>query len=185
MSYVLKGYLREKKKPVGKTAAVLVPLIYEENILKIIFTKRHKRLNNHSGEVSFPGGSCENSDDTLRITALRETSEEIGIPPEYIKILGKLDDEYSITGYKVTPYVGFIVKNLNDISFNCDDIEVERVFAVPVRYFFDESVFWTENWVKDGEKRIVYFYKFEDLIIWGLTGRIVFKFLNIIKKCLI
>ncbi|MGA1846526.1 CoA pyrophosphatase [Deferribacter abyssi] len=169
----------------GKNAAVLVPLIYDDNILKIIFTKRDKQLNNHSGEVSFPGGSCENSDETLRITALRETSEEIGLSSDHIKILGKLDDEYSITGYKVTPYVGFIVKNLRDVSFNCDDIEVERVFTVSVRYLLDESVSWAETWVREGEKRTVYFYKFEDLVIWGLTGRILFKFLGIIKKCLV
>lgn len=142
-------------------------------------------MNNHSGEVSFPGGGAEDDDNTLRDTALRETFEETGISISDVEILGKLDDEYSITNIKVTPYVGFVTKDLKEVNFKMDETEVERIFTVPVTYFYNENIFWTENWVRNGEKREVYFYKFDDLIIWGLTGRILFKMLNLIKMCFV
>ncbi|BAI81373.1 NUDIX hydrolase [Deferribacter desulfuricans SSM1] len=185
MVEVLAGYKRVKKKAIDKSAAVLIPFIYNDDNLEIIFTKRQPWLNNHSGEVSFPGGGAEDDDNTLRDTALRETFEETGISISDVEILGKLDDEYSITNIKVTPYVGFVAKNLKEVNFKKDETEVERIFTVPVTYFYNENIFWTENWVRNSEKREVYFYKYDDLIIWGLTGRILFKMLNLIKKCFV
>ncbi|MGA1863010.1 CoA pyrophosphatase [Deferribacter thermophilus] len=185
ISEILKGYKREKKESTHRAAAVLIPIIYNKNDLEIVFTKRQPWLNNHSGEVSFPGGGADNTDNKLSETALREMFEETGVSKDYITILGKLDDEYSITNIKVTPYVGFIKDDLSRIRFVMDEYEVERIFTVPIKYFYKKDIFWTENWVRNGLKRKVYFYKYNDLIIWGLTGRILYKFLKMIKKCIV
>src|SRR5436309_5258503 len=94
----------------GRTdAAVLVPLYLDAGSLHAVFTKRRDDLSRHAGEISFPGGRQDSPDEDLRLTALREAHEEIGLPPEEVELVGALPPTPTIvTGYRIHPFVGAI-----------------------------------------------------------------------------
>ncbi|MBZ4672303.1 MAG: hydrolase [Deferribacteraceae bacterium] len=177
-----------KRKPIyinqeERLAAVMIPIIKSSLGYEIIFTKRLSTLPTHAGEVSFPGGLKEKNDSSLEITAIRETVEEIGINAGHIEIIGRLDDEMSIHKFKVAPFLGYINSNTKIEDLNFQKSEVERVFSVPIEYFFT-CQHWRETWVRKDDKVTVYFYPYKDLIIWGLTGRILSKLLKIVSEYL-
>jgi 8-oxo-dGTP pyrophosphatase MutT (NUDIX family) len=90
-------------------AAVLVPLYVREGALHAVFTKRREDMRRHAGEISFPGGRQDDDETDLRLTALREAQEEIGLPPEGVEIVGALTPTPTIaTNYAVYPFVGLI-----------------------------------------------------------------------------
>lgn len=158
-------------------AAVLLPLFPRDGELHLLFTKRTPHLTHHSGEISFPGGRCELSDKDSADTALREAWEEVGIAPEDVEILGELDDVHSIYNYLVTPVVGLIPPGYR---LTVNDAEIERIIEVPLSHFEKPGVFRTEQWYRDGKARAVYFYRHGEDEIWGLTGRILKQFLDVL-----
>ena len=85
--------------------------IEKNNKIYLILTKRSEKLNQHAGEISFPGGSLENQDKNSLMAAFRETYEEIGIPESRINVIGQLDDYITGTGFHIETYVGIIKKN--------------------------------------------------------------------------
>jgi len=93
-------------------AAVLVPIVTHREALSVLFTQRTTHLKSHAGQVSFPGGRAEAGDATPEFTALRETHEEIGLPPERAEIIARLPDYFTRTGYRVTPVVGLLTPPL-------------------------------------------------------------------------
>jgi 8-oxo-dGTP pyrophosphatase MutT (NUDIX family) len=94
----------------GRTdAAVLVPLYLEDGELHAVFTKRREDLRRHAGEISFPGGRQDDDETDLRLTALREAHEEIGLGPEHVEIVGALQPTPTfVTNYSIYPFVGLI-----------------------------------------------------------------------------
>jgi 8-oxo-dGTP pyrophosphatase MutT (NUDIX family) len=94
----------------GRTdAAVLVPLYVDDGELHAVFTRRRADLRRHAGEISFPGGRRDEGEEDLRVTALREAEEEIGLPPGDVELLGALTPTPTVaTDYAVYPYVGLI-----------------------------------------------------------------------------
>jgi len=170
----LKNYERSTTAATKRVAAVLLPIINHGEECRILFTKRLRDLNHHGGEVSFPGGIMDPDDKSLSETALRETYEEIGIEASGVRILGALDDEISKWGHRVTPYVGIIEKP----EFTLQKTEVDRIYKIPVSTLLNPEVYFSEHWLKDGVRREVHFYRYNDDIIWGLTGRILNKFLS-------
>ena len=93
--------------PGSKDAAVLVPLYRDP--LTAVFTERRADLPHHAGEISFPGGTQDEPDEDLRVTALREAEEEIGLPPSAVEIVGALPPVGTfVTGYRIFPFVGTI-----------------------------------------------------------------------------
>ena len=90
-------------------AAVLVPLYVEDGRLHAVFTRRRDDLRRHAGEISFPGGRQDDDETDLRLTALREAEEEIGLPPDAVELIGALQPTPTIaTNYAVYPFVGLI-----------------------------------------------------------------------------
>jgi 8-oxo-dGTP pyrophosphatase MutT (NUDIX family) len=90
-------------------AAVLVPLFFADGALHAVFTKRRDDLRRHAGEISFPGGRQDDDETDLRLTALREAEEEIGLPPDAVTLVGALQPTPTIaTNYAVYPFVGLI-----------------------------------------------------------------------------
>ena len=162
-----------------RLAAVLFPLILNQNRLYVILTKRSGKLHNHSGEISFPGGMFDTKDENLLHTALRETEEEIGINSNLIDILGTLDDEISLAGHRVTPFLGFIKEDFDCLKLKINTIEVEKVLCVPFEFFLQKETYWSESWIRRNELRKVYFFLYEQEIIWGLTARMIYKFINL------
>ncbi|MFQ5891892.1 MAG: NUDIX hydrolase [Candidatus Methanofastidiosia archaeon] len=161
-----------------KRAAVLIPL-FKKDEWQILFTKRSEEVPFHKGEISFPGGSFEKEKDgSLLDTALRETFEEIGVPPEEFEILGELDDFKTITNFTVTPFVAHMNYPQN-FSLNVE--EIQELIIVPLRHLLDERNSYLKEITLQGKKYKVYFFNYKDKVIWGATGRILKGFLDLIR----
>jgi 8-oxo-dGTP pyrophosphatase MutT (NUDIX family) len=134
-----------------RVAAVLVPLVVRAHGLTVLLTQRADHLNDHAGQVSFPGGRQEPFDADATATALREAQEEVGLAPSRVEILGALPDYLTGTGFCVTPVIGLVHPPL---ALTMDTLEVAEVFEVPLAFLMDpanheERVFRFEG----GERR--------------------------------
>ncbi len=166
-----------------KVASVLIPLVRFDDRYSILMTKRTGHLKNHSGEISFPGGSKDPDDIDLLATALRELKEEIGIDEGYVRVLGSLQNEFSVSYFTVKPFIAYI----RDFSYDLlklDKFEVEKILIIPLNFFLDKRNEWREVWLRNDEKHINFFYNYDGEIIWGLSGRIIKIFVNAIRGCL-
>lgn len=117
-------------------AAVLVPVVERERGLTVLLTRRASHLKHHAGQVSFPGGRIEPGDPGPWEAALREAKEEIGLSSEHVRLAGYLGDHFVITGYVVTPVVGFVRPGF---SLKLDLTEVEEAFEVPLSFVLDRA----------------------------------------------
>ena len=159
-------------------AAVLIPLFLKDGACHILFTKRTENLQHHRGEVSFPGGVSHPEDADTLTTALRETCEEVGIPPEEVEILGVLDDFLSIHNYLVTPYVGFFA---TEHQLQINPAEVERIIEVPLGFLLTPGIFQLRDWTWQGRTLALYCVDYEGDRIWGLTAAMLKQFVEIIS----
>jgi 8-oxo-dGTP pyrophosphatase MutT (NUDIX family) len=114
-------------------AAVLIPLVERETELTVLLTERASQLKNHAGQISFPGGRIEPEDAGPREAALREAQEEIGLDPHWVSIAGYLPDHIVISGFRVTPVVGFVTPGFELLL---QAAEVADTFEVPLSYVF-------------------------------------------------
>lgn len=177
-------------------SAVLIGIVKIDEIEHIILERRALHIR-QGGEISFPGGKYELEDVTTEYTAIRETIEELGIAREKIKLEGKFGTLVSPNGMILEVYVGYIdIKNIEELNYNRD--EVEKVLLVPIK-FFQETIPKTEkieienkplfstselklparygtSWF--GRTREVYFYNYQNEIIWGLTAEIIIEFIK-------
>ncbi|OGO04119.1 MAG: hypothetical protein A2Y91_04495 [Chloroflexi bacterium RBG_13_54_8] len=169
-----KVYRAEGMKP----AAVLIPLYEKEGKCYLVVTKRTETVNYHKGQISFPGGTRQKGDRSLRDTALRESWEEIGLDPQDVEILGELDDTATYTtGFTISPFVGAIPY---PYGFKANPREVEEVIFVPLEVLLDKTNFREEMQPIGGEVVPQYFYHCGDRVIWGATARILKQFLEIV-----
>jgi len=160
-------------------AAVLIPIVPQGQEFSFLLTVRTHKVETHKGQISFPGGIQEGSDQNLLQTALRETWEEIGLVPEGIQILGEFDEYLSITGLIVTPFAAFIEGPLN-LAPNPD--EVDEVLKVPFGIFQDSRYLRVETRARMGVERKLYFYDFQGKEVWGLTAQIIRDFLMLVDQ---
>jgi 8-oxo-dGTP pyrophosphatase MutT (NUDIX family) len=158
---------QEIKEADLKSAAVLVPLVERPEGLTVLLTKRTDHLNNHAGQISFPGGRVEPEDENAVETALRETEEEIGVGREHIEIITEIDTYRTGTGYRITPVVGFVSP---DYILQIDEFEVAEVFEVPLSFLMDPTNHHRRSAVYKGIERHFYVMPFEDRDIWGATA---------------
>lgn len=172
----LAAHVRVPMAPGPVPAAVLLPLFLKEGAYHLLFTKRTEQLNHHRGEISFPGGVRQPEDRDPLQTALRETWEEVGIEPATVEVLGVLDDFYSIHNYLVTPYVGVFPAG-SRLRINQE--EIERIIEVPLAHLRRPEVFRAEDWNWKGRAHPVYFYRYGNDEIWGLTAAILKQFLDL------
>jgi 8-oxo-dGTP pyrophosphatase MutT (NUDIX family) len=133
-------------------------------------------VGHHKGQISFPGGACEPEDADLLATALRETEEEIGVPPESVEVLGFLDDFPTITSFVITPVVGVIPY---PFSYVLNEDEVDSVIEVPVSFFLDPGSLRVEQREYQGSVFDVLFWDYGPHTIWGATARILKGFLDL------
>lgn len=154
----------------GKPAAVLLPILEYTNELTVLFTVRATHLKHHAGQVSFPGGKQEVFDNSLLETALRETHEEVGLPPNEVEIIGNLPLYRTVSRYEVLPYVGFISA---PTSLILDKNEVDSTFEVPLSYLMDQRNHLI-HWVKRNNEHFpIYFIPWKQHNIWGATAAFV------------
>ena len=160
-----------------KHSAVLIPLFIKDGEYHILFIKRSQEVENHKGEISFPGGLCEKSDGGLEETALREAFEETGIRSQDVKVLGTLDDMKTIsTNYRVTPVVGVIPY---PYSFTIQKAEVDEIIEISLTHLLDEGNGLEESITREGKTYTGCVYHYKDYLIWGATARILSNFFDI------
>ena len=158
-------------------AAVLLPLFTLDGACHVLFIKRSQKVEHHKGEISFPGGICEESDGRRENTALRETREEIGILPEDVRVLGLLDDfRTQSTSYRVTPVVGFIPY---PYPFVLNRREVEKIITAPLAHLLDAGNGGEEEVIRGGKAYRGHVYRYGRHVIWGATARILVGFLTL------
>jgi 8-oxo-dGTP pyrophosphatase MutT (NUDIX family) len=167
------------RRPVMIPAAVLIPLVARPDGLTILLTQRTDHLNNHAGQISFPGGRAETVDATPADTALREAEEEIGLRREHVEIIGQLPDYLTGTGYHVVPVVGLITP---PFDLAADPNEVAEIFEVPLAYLMNGA---HHNRLSidlpTGGRRSFYAMPYQRYFIWGATAgmlRNLFHFLR-------
>ncbi|HJR44968.1 MAG TPA: CoA pyrophosphatase [Actinomycetota bacterium] len=153
----------------ARAAAVLIP-IYPAPEPTLIFTVRSENLPSHKGQISFPGGSIDDSDPSAEAAALREADEEIGLAPEAVTVVGCLDDMPTfVSGYVVSPVVGYLSVRP---ALTPNPAEVTEILEVPLAELADDirrepgftelgRSYPTEAWVWNGH------------IIWGVTARLL------------
>ncbi|WP_428846051.1 CoA pyrophosphatase [Magnetospirillum sulfuroxidans] len=158
-------------RPAPRPAAVLVPLVEHPEGMTVLLTQRTAHLAHHPGQISFPGGRLEDADQgDFVIAALRETEEEIGLPPDRVTILGRLDDYITGTGFIITPVVGVIVPPVETIA---DPFEVAEVFEVPLNFLLDPQNHKLHRRVVEGRHRPFWAMTWEERMIWGATAGIL------------
>ncbi len=181
----MKKLLAEKRKRYINDAdrvpsAVLIPIYKNEGQYHIVFIRRTDTVKTHKGQISFPGGTREDSDGTLLDTAIRESTEEIGLLPEDAEILGELDDEITTTSnYIVTPFVAVIPW---PYSFVINKGEVDEIIKVPVAALMDSDCLKPDTEFLNGKEIESYTYQYNGNVIWGATARILNKLLGIIGE---
>ena len=150
-------------------AAVLVPLYLSGGELHAVFTRRREDLRRHPGEISFPGGRQDDDETDLRLTALREAEEEIGLPPRAVELVGALQPTPTIaTNYAVYPFVGLIEPGR---EWEPSATEVAEVLEVPLRAL--REGYERRRLLRRGVPFRTDVYVIGEDVIWGATARMV------------
>jgi len=165
-------------KPPLREAAVLLPLLLRDCGLTVLFTRRTDELTAHPGQISFPGGSRDPQDSSLEATALRETTEEIGLAAEAVRVLGYLEPHPVITGFAVLPVVGLVA---TPVMLTPYPGEVAEIFEVPLTHLLDPANRGEQIRYRSGVGLPTYEYLYEDYRIWGATAHILKSFITIIS----
>jgi len=160
----------------ARAAAVLIPIVAAPEP-ELIFTVRTDTVRSHKGQISFPGGSVDDSDESPREAALRETAEEIGLDAAAVELIGELDSFPTfVSGYVVTPFVGWLDAQPR---LEPNPAEVAAILQVPLASLGNDirrdpgfshggRTYPTEAWV------------WNDHVIWGVTARIVRQLLDVL-----
>lgn len=148
-------------------AAVLVPLVERAGGLTVLLTQRAETLKDHAGQISFPGGRIEPDDPDAWAAALREAYEEIGLLPGLVEFAGYLPDHFVITGFRVTPAVGFVNP---EYQLRIAAAEVHDVFEVPLDFILDAANHKSRRRRLAGLDIDVHDIPYGDRNIWGATA---------------
>jgi 8-oxo-dGTP pyrophosphatase MutT (NUDIX family) len=159
-----------------KCAAVLVPLVWYDEEWHLLFTRRTDTVESHKGQVSFPGGGCEEDETTPEQTALREAEEEIGVLPSEVRVLGRLSNLITITYFRVTPVVGVVRW---PAVFRVGAHEVARVFTMPLDWLANSTNRW-EFEIPGTNRSLIAYHPYDGELLWGATARMTVDFLNVL-----
>lgn len=168
----------EGAREVRWPAAVLAPLVASEDGPRVLLTRRTPHLVHHPGQISFPGGRVEPEDPGPVEAALRETKEEIGLAPQRVQVLGALPPYVTITGYRVTPLVGW-VEDPGDLR--PDPFEVAEVFTVPLEHVLDPRRYVRHSLIYGDQRRYYWAVPWRQYFIWGATAAMLRMFLELLR----
>jgi 8-oxo-dGTP pyrophosphatase MutT (NUDIX family) len=171
--------VRERIARTLRAAGVLIPVIERDAGLSVLLTQRAPDLKHHAGQVSFPGGRMEEHDSDVVEAALRETHEEVGIPPHCIAIVGYLPPMPTVTGYAVTPVVGLVG---DDVSLRIDRTEVEYAFEVPLAFLLDRRNELALEREYQGRRIPTVEFHYAGERIWGATAHILVELRKVLIK---
>jgi peroxisomal coenzyme A diphosphatase NUDT7 len=202
IEYVLSTFKNHKPTILGSSDfskfSILLPLLEINNETHVLFEVRSQELRRQPGEICFPGGRMDQSDETEMFTSIRETSEELGIPVNLIKNVLPMDFIVSPFGMVVYPFVG-VITDPNQINPNPS--EVDEIFTVPLSYLYQtepksykinfklepeegfpyDLIVGGANYQWQNRNTTEYFYFYKDKVIWGLTAKILNHFLENLK----
>lgn len=159
-------------------SAVCIPLVQRAHGLTVLLTRRAGHLPSHPGQVCFPGGRIDLSDNNATHTALRETFEEVGIAPGYIQPLGEQPILITTTQYAMRPIIGLVKEGF---SINPDPSEVAQVFEVPLAVLMNPQYhrlqqFYTSSSTEKQSARYYFSISWNDYYIWGATAVVIRNF---------
>ena len=170
--YAVAGLAREERPLMP--AAVLIPLIERPTGYTVLLTQRTAHLAHHPGQISFPGGRVEAEDTGPIDTALREAEEEIGLQRQHVvEIAGFLDLYQTVTGFLITPVVGFVTP---PFTLTLDAFEVAEAFEVPLTFILEPKHHERHSMMYKGQQRSFYVIPFENRYIWGATAAMLVGF---------
>lgn len=180
-----------------KRASVTIPIVMLNDTAYILFEVRSKNLSTQPNEVCLPGGKMDEGESALN-TAIRETCEELGVTPNDFKVISALDLFVSPFNVIIHPYLIHLY-NIDNININSS--EVEKTFLVPLDYLlnkepelyinkvnitpsdrFPYDIIPNKNYTFSTGSYEILFYTYKDYVIWGLTAKILYNFLSLIKK---
>ena len=157
--------------------ASILAVIYGKEQPVVVMTEKPKHMKFHAGEISFPGGKLDVNDSDLLETALRETSEEIGLGITRDQIVGQLEPVVTLnSGFLILPFVS-IVDEIPTLTANA---EVEKIFHIPL-----ESFLRTAAKDPDPSHNIIqemYTFEYQNQIVWGASARILKQIQNHLKS---
>lgn len=159
-----------------RRACVVIPLIRSEEGWAILFSRRSESLAVHRGQIAFPGGSVEKGE-PLERAAVREMEEEVGVPRDQIELIGRLDDVVTNSGFLVAPFVGIIP---SQFEYVLQQSEVAEVFEAPVHLLMQKPNPEVRYVEFQSKQYPAYFYRYQSSEIWGLTGRMLKAFLDLV-----
>ncbi len=165
----------------GSTAAaVLVPIYFDADDPRLIFTKRREDLERHAGEISFPGGRQDHPDEDLRVTALREAEEEIGLSRADVDVVGALPPTGTfVTGFRIHPFVGRIEPGH---EWKLQPNEVEEVLDLRLADLI--AGFEMRRLIRKGVPFKTPTYTVDGNLVWGATARILQNLLERLESAL-
>jgi 8-oxo-dGTP pyrophosphatase MutT (NUDIX family) len=155
-----------------RRAGVLVPLFVRDAKLWTLLTRRTESVEHHRGQISFPGGSEEETDESLYATALRETEEELAIDPADVISLGSLSPIVTVTDFYVEPYVAAVPQ---PYVWQPAEAEIAEVIEAPLGKLMDPAIL--EQRTIPGREGTILFYHLDAHVIWGATARILSELL--------
>jgi 8-oxo-dGTP pyrophosphatase MutT (NUDIX family) len=165
--------------PDARPAAVLLLLYHDQGADRILLTKRTDTVEHHKGQISFPGGGVHAADADLGVTALRETWEEVGVHPDHVELIGRIDDTVTTSNYLVAPYVG--VLRQSPYEFVAQDVEVALILEPPLAHLLDDANLVFEERELQGRVLRLPAYLWEGHRIWGATARMLYEFFALLK----
>jgi 8-oxo-dGTP pyrophosphatase MutT (NUDIX family) len=160
-------------------AAVLVPLVERPQGLTVLLTQRADTLKDHAGQISFPGGRIDPEDVDAWAAALREAHEEIGLVPQLVEFAGYLPDHIVVTGFRVTPCVGFVSP---EYQLRIAAAEVHDAFEVPLDFILNSA----NHKVRQRQLGEVVFevhdIPYGERNIWGATAGMLMTFRHLLQS---
>jgi len=152
-----------------RPAAVLIPIVSQDNELFVLLTERSRHMTNHPGQISFPGGAKEGNESVLE-TAIREAEEEIGLPRAQVRPLGFLSQYPTITNFRVNPVIAEVV---GDFTPRLQTEEVVSLIRVPLSFLMDKSNHQLCEITFREEKVEIVEIIYEGHRIWGATAGMI------------
>ena len=163
--------------PSLKPAGVLLVVYAKDGEHSVLLNKRTELVEHHKGEMSFPGGSMDESDESLLHTALRETHEEMGIDPGDVELLGQLDDMPTISNFLISTFVATIPY---PYDFKPSEIEVAEVVEVPISHLQSEQSWRDEVRFHQDALQVSRSYVYQGHVIFGATAKVLTNFLEVV-----
>jgi len=178
----ISDYINEQKLIVdARKSAVMILFFEESNVLKMIVIRRSVYVGIHSGQIAFPGGRYEESDGDVRVTALREIEEEIGISEDKIQIIGRLTDIYvPPSNFLISVFVGFLV---DKPVYKIDEREVDEVIEIQFSDFFKSDAVKQKDFYVNSIKAVsnAPYFDVTNAEIWGASAMVISELIEVLK----